>query len=278
MTYTVPIENYKRSPQPALEGSQKVWIEEELKKVEKVASTYSDAFKQIDEYMNSPEGVTNIAHGGTGGTTAAEARTNLEVPKTDGTGATGTWGISISGNAATATSATSATSATNATNATNINISATTSTDTTTSVVLVGNQATGNQSPFIDSGLTYNANTNELTATTFNGKATNLSTASGSAPVYGARAWVNFNGTGTVAINASGNVTSITDVAVGTYTVNFTTAMPDANFAGLVELGVTIGVAPTRTFSPTTSSLSVYVFNGSYNLADCENISVAIFR
>lgn len=54
---------------------------------------------------------------------------------------------------------------------------------------------------------------------------------SGSAPIYGARAWVNFNGTGTVAINASGNVTSITDNGVGDYTVNFTTAMPDANYS-----------------------------------------------
>ncbi len=49
-----------------------------------------------------------------------------------------------------------------ATNATNINISATTSSDTTTSLVLVGAQSTGNQSPFIDSGLAYNANTNTL--------------------------------------------------------------------------------------------------------------------
>jgi cytoskeletal protein CcmA (bactofilin family) len=56
-----------------------------------------------------------------------------------------------------------------ATNATNINISATTSSDTTTSVVLVANQSTGNQSPFIDSGLSYNADTNALTASTFSG-------------------------------------------------------------------------------------------------------------
>ena len=61
--------------------------------------------------------------------------------------------------------------------------------------------------------------------------ATALSTASGSAPSYSARAWVNFNGTGTVAIRASGNVTSITDNNAGDYTVNFTTAMPDANYA-----------------------------------------------
>jgi len=52
----------------------------------------------------------------------------------------------------------------------------------------------------------------------------------GTAPVYAARAWVNFNGTGTVAIRASGNVTSITDNGTGDYTVNFTTAMPDANY------------------------------------------------
>lgn len=56
---------------------------------------------------------------------------------------------------------------------------------------------------------------------------------SGSAPAYAARAWVNFNGTGTVAIRASGNVTSITDNNVGDYTVNFTTAMPSANYTAI---------------------------------------------
>jgi hypothetical protein len=48
---------------------------------------------------------------------------------------------------------------------------------------------------------------------------------------YKCRAWVNFNGTGTPAIRASGNVSSITDNGTGDYTVNFTTAMPDANYA-----------------------------------------------
>jgi hypothetical protein len=65
---------------------------------------------------------------------------------------------------------------------------------------------------------------------TWNGVAS-LTTASGSAPSYSARAWVNFNGTGTVAIRASGNVSSITDNGTGDYTVNFTTAMADANYA-----------------------------------------------
>jgi hypothetical protein len=54
----------------------------------------------------------------------------------------------------------------------------------------------------------------------------------GSAAVaYGCRAWVNFNGTGTVAIRGSGNVSSITDNGQGDYTVNFTTAMPDVNYS-----------------------------------------------
>ena len=53
----------------------------------------------------------------------------------------------------------------------------------------------------------------------------------GSAAVgYGCRAWVNFNGTGTVAIRASGNVSSITDNGTGDYTVNFATALPDVNY------------------------------------------------
>ena len=51
------------------------------------------------------------------------------------------------------------------------------------------------------------------------------------APAYGCRAWVNFNGTGTVAIRESANVSSITDNGVGNYTVNFTTAMVDANYS-----------------------------------------------
>ena len=55
------------------------------------------------------------------------------------------------------------------------------------------------------------------------------------ATAYGCRAWVNFNGTGTVAIRESKNVSSITDNAIGDYTVNFTTAMPDVNYAGVVS-------------------------------------------
>jgi len=55
--------------------------------------------------------------------------------------------------------------------------------------------------------------------------------ASGNAPVYACRTWVNFNGTGTVTIRSSGNVSSITDNGTGDYTLNFATALPDANYA-----------------------------------------------
>lgn len=73
------------------------------------------------------------------------------------------------------------------------------------------------------------------TTGTFSGDLTlgssTLATPTGSAPSYLCRAWVNFNGTGTVAIRGSGNVSSITDNAAGNYTVNFTTSMPDGNYA-----------------------------------------------
>jgi len=73
--------------------------------------------------------------------------------------------------------------------------------------------------------------TNPVTLTTPTIDSAQVPTISGTAPLYMCRAWVNFNGTGTVAIRASGNVSSITDNGVGDYTVNFTTAMPDANYS-----------------------------------------------
>ena len=54
---------------------------------------------------------------------------------------------------------------------------------------------------------------------------------SGGATFFTAKAWVNFNGTGTVAIRADGNVSSITDNGTGSYTANFTSSMTDANYA-----------------------------------------------
>ena len=99
--------------------------------------------------------------------------------------------------------------------------------------------------------------------------------ASGSAPVYACRAWVNFNGTGTVAIRASGNVSSITDNGVGIYSVNFTTAMSDANFAA-VAAQTTDGYA-TRVDAHATSAVRVVTFSATAT-ADASTVSVAIFR
>ena len=104
---------------------------------------------------------------------------------------------------------------------------------------------------------------------------------SGSAPIYAARAWVNFNGTGTVAIRASGNVSSITDNGAGDYTANFATAMPDANYAISALQGTTPGVVTAKlkdNVSPTTSGVRVIAINTSFADTDAANISVAIFR
>jgi hypothetical protein len=106
--------------------------------------------------------------------------------------------------------------------------------------------------------------------------------ATGSAPVFAARAWVNFNGEGTVAIRASGNVSSITDNGVGDYTVNFTTAMPDSNFACLATYGNTnASSGSTRQvfWTGARTNSSVRLFGGSGTTANDElDAQVAIFR
>jgi hypothetical protein len=106
--------------------------------------------------------------------------------------------------------------------------------------------------------------------------------ASGSAPVFAARAWVNFNGTGTVAIRASGNVSSITDNGTGDYTVNFTTAMPDADYSAVASCGTGSGANKatfdTPTVTPTTSAVRVVSSNFVGSLTDYAYAYVAIFR
>lgn len=107
--------------------------------------------------------------------------------------------------------------------------------------------------------------------------------ATGSAPVYACRTWVNFNGQNVPAVKASGNVSSITDNGVGAYTLNFTTALPDANYSvsGSVGTGDAAGdemilhpIGPTFA----VSSVKVRVTSGSGNAADFATVCVAIFR
>lgn len=110
-------------------------------------------------------------------------------------------------------------------------------------------------------------------------------TVSGSAPMYACRAWVNFKGTDTVAIRASGNVSSITDNGVGDYTINFTTAMPDANYsfsgfcnfqAGTSSAGI---LSFGNDFSMSAGSLRVKSANATTGgTQDSPYITVSVFR
>ena len=127
---------------------------------------------------------------------------------------------------------------------------------------------------------------NQVTANTFVGvdeytdqDALDLFNVTGSAPVFACRAWVNFDGTGAVAIRASGNVSSITDNGTGDYTVNFTTALPDANYSAVIVGGNTSGVIRlATTFTYSTSSLTFVLRNASSSPADAVFINVSIFR
>jgi hypothetical protein len=103
---------------------------------------------------------------------------------------------------------------------------------------------------------------------------------------YGCRAWVNFNGTGTVAIRASGNVSSITDHATGDYSVNFTNAMPDANYAVLGTSGQSaaannmncVGRNLDNSVQSTTAVRLYNLVTNTSGAIDNPNIFVGIFR
>lgn len=108
--------------------------------------------------------------------------------------------------------------------------------------------------------------------------------AAGAAPKFACRAWVNFNGTGTPAIRASGNVSSITDNGTGDYTVNFTTPMPDANYAAVAlrQSGATAESARTIfVVSQTPGAVRVrcpWASTNDQGVDDPEIVNVAIFR
>ena len=120
--------------------------------------------------------------------------------------------------------------------------------------------------------------------------------ATGSAPIFACRAWVNFNGQTTPpTIRASGNVSSVTRNGTGDYTVNFTTAMPDANYAVsgfVVRSGNAARGGATITYdmredgdgtAPTASSLRIATITNSSGTANAERnnmafISVSVFR
>lgn len=108
--------------------------------------------------------------------------------------------------------------------------------------------------------------------------ANELLNSTGSAPYYGARAWVNFNGTGTVSIRNDGNVSTIGDNGTGVYSVNYTTAMPDANYSCscLAEAtGVAYSNIDIFSLSSTSLVFTTRVGSSSY---DSATVTVTVFR
>ena len=111
------------------------------------------------------------------------------------------------------------------------------------------------------------------TLTTPNIDSAQVATVSGTAPLYMCRAWVNFNGTGTVAIRASGNVTSITDNGTGDYTINLTTAMADANYSAIATCD-SVSSTPNLT-TLATSSFRINTRYAASNLSQDKTIVTA---
>jgi len=102
------------------------------------------------------------------------------------------------------------------------------------------------------------------------------------ATAYGCRAWVNFDGTGTVSIRGSGNVSSITDNGTGNYTVNFTTAMPDGNYAVCAVIPYPGSASYSYNIQPNSNSLNTTSFSLlttlNNSLTDYQHIHAILVR
>ena len=101
------------------------------------------------------------------------------------------------------------------------------------------------------------------------------------APAYGCRAWVNFNGSGTVAIRGSGNVSSITDNSTGNYTVNFATDMPDTNYStvqGYTPASSNCYVTRVSTLTVSSVRMGGYLNYANGAALDMSMVAVAVFR
>ena len=88
------------------------------------------------------------------------------------------------------------------------------------------------------------------------------------------RAWVNFHGGGTISINASFNVSSITDLGNGYYRVNLATSMPDAYYCAVASSGQS-GYRSYADLAGSHQSSSFYIY---LSQGDSENVNAAIFR
>jgi hypothetical protein len=186
-----------------------------------------------------------------------------------GTNITGTAaGLSIGGNAATATTVTTNANLTGA--VTSVGNAASLGSFTTAQLLAAVTGETGTGAVVFGTSPT-------LTTPTIN--SAQIATVSGTAPLYLSRAWVNFDGTGTVAIRASGNVSSITDNGTGDYTINFTTVMPDANYAFTVGSSKSSGDLNTpNSVTVLSSSLRVEIIAYTTSPRDQDYVCVSIFR
>jgi len=147
-------------------------------------------------------------------------------------------------------------------------------------MAIILNGTTGITTPDIDSTAGFDGE--DLTGDVAAARITGALNASGSAPIYACRAWVNFNGTGTVAIRASGNVSSITDNGVGDYTVNFATGMQDANYNAVGCAGgndPSFGDRQLSTYPTSTSACRVISgLTATVSKFDADQLMVSFFR
>ena len=149
----------------------------------------------------------------------------------------------------------------------------------TANSVILGNGSSALSGNLVAPSTSGNILTSNGTTWTSAAAPTGITATTGSAPYYGARAWVNFNGTGAVAIRGSENVSSITDNGTGDYTVNFTTAMPDANYAFAVGSSKSSGDLNTpNSVTVLASSLRVVTIAYTTSPRDQDYICVSIFR
>ena len=98
---------------------------------------------------------------------------------------------------------------------------------------------------------------------------------------YGCRAWVNFNGTTTITIRASGGISSITRTSAGVYVTNLSVTMPDANYSAIatkqnVASNVSCGFYDMLASRTTTAATWTCVENAL--VQDAANINIAFFR
>ena len=106
-----------------------------------------------------------------------------------------------------------------------------------------------------------------------------FATVSGTAPIYGCRAWCTFNGTtaGTNAPTSGGNVSTVTRNSAGSYSINLTTAMSDALYSTQCTTSRSAG-SWAYLGASTSSVVNIVTYNSAGTPTDSDQINVAIFR